>query len=68
MSQIAGAPDPESMQPPLDYAPKVSPHETGVLNEEFGLEKRAPAPDSAETIIENRPVEESIADSDAAAR
>lgn len=27
------------VQPPLDYAPKSSPNETGMLNEEFGLEK-----------------------------
>jgi uncharacterized membrane-anchored protein YhcB (DUF1043 family) len=25
--------------PPLDYAPKTGPHDKGVLNEEFGLEK-----------------------------
>lgn len=28
------------IQPPLDYAPKVSPHEKGMLNEEFGLERK----------------------------
>ncbi|MFT4822345.1 MAG: uncharacterized membrane-anchored protein YhcB (DUF1043 family) [Halioglobus sp.] len=27
------------IQPPLDYAPKSSPNETGMLNEEFGLER-----------------------------
>lgn len=27
------------IQPPLDYAPKTSPDETGMLNEEFGLER-----------------------------
>lgn len=27
------------VQPPLDYAPKSSPDETGMLNEEFGLER-----------------------------
>ncbi|MCZ6829477.1 MAG: DUF1043 family protein [Gammaproteobacteria bacterium] len=32
----------EDMQQPLDYAPKSSPHETGMLNEEFGLDKVAP--------------------------
>jgi len=33
------------IQPPLDYAPKTSPDETGMLNEEFGLERKpAPAP------------------------
>jgi uncharacterized membrane-anchored protein YhcB (DUF1043 family) len=38
------------IQPPLDYAPKSSPDEKGMLNEEFGLE-RGPleqAPDEAE--------------------
>jgi len=28
-----------SVQPPLDYAPKTSPDEKGMLNEEFGLER-----------------------------
>ena len=27
------------IQPPLDYAPKASPDEKGMLNEEFGLER-----------------------------
>ena len=27
------------IQPPLDYAPKSSPEETGMLNEEFGIER-----------------------------
>ena len=31
------------IQPPLDYAPKTSPDETGMLNEEFGLERVKPA-------------------------
>ena len=29
------------VQPPLDYAPKTSPDEKGMLNEEFGLERGA---------------------------
>jgi uncharacterized membrane-anchored protein YhcB (DUF1043 family) len=29
------------IQPPLDYAPKTSPDEKGMLNEEFGLERKA---------------------------
>ena len=29
------------IQPPLDYAPKTSPDEKGMLNEEFGLERQA---------------------------
>jgi uncharacterized membrane-anchored protein YhcB (DUF1043 family) len=28
------------IQPPLDYAPKSSPDEKGMLNEEFGLERK----------------------------
>jgi uncharacterized membrane-anchored protein YhcB (DUF1043 family) len=28
-------------QPPLDYAPKTSPDEKGMLNEEFGLDRQA---------------------------
>ncbi|MFT5484320.1 MAG: uncharacterized membrane-anchored protein YhcB (DUF1043 family) [Halieaceae bacterium] len=35
--------DPSSVSQPLDYAPKSSPFETGMLNEEFGLEKAAKA-------------------------
>lgn len=31
------------VRPPLDYAPKSSPDEKGMLNEEFGLERK-PAP------------------------
>jgi uncharacterized membrane-anchored protein YhcB (DUF1043 family) len=40
MTELAGEPDAEAMQPPLDYAPKASPYATGVLNEEFGLDKQ----------------------------
>ncbi len=29
----------EDIQPPLDYAPKTSPKQRGVLNESFGIEK-----------------------------
>lgn len=39
-----------SIQPPLDYAPKTSPDERGILAEEYGIER--PAPDSP--IRENR--------------
>ena len=31
------------VQPPLDYAPKTSPDEKGMLNESFGLESEKPA-------------------------
>jgi uncharacterized membrane-anchored protein YhcB (DUF1043 family) len=33
-------PELEAVEPPRDYAPKPSPHATGVLNEEFGLDKK----------------------------
>ena len=49
MAKLAGEPDPEAVQPPLDYAPKPSPYATGVLNEEFGLDKQ---PGEAEVIEE----------------
>lgn len=29
-----------AVQQPLDYAPKISPDETGMLNEEFGLDRK----------------------------
>jgi len=35
----------EDIQPPLDYAPKTSPDEKGMLNEEFGLDRGEPAED-----------------------
>ena len=38
----AGIPaDIAEVQPPLDYAPKTSPDQKGVLNEEFGIERTA---------------------------
>ena len=42
------------VQPPLDYAPKISPDETGMLNEEFGLERKP-----GETEADTRLAEES---------
>ncbi len=36
------------VQPPLDYAPKTSPDEKGMLNEEFGLERSASPKDQEE--------------------
>jgi uncharacterized membrane-anchored protein YhcB (DUF1043 family) len=41
IDDLAAEPNPEGVQPPLDYAPKASPHAAGVLNEEFGLDKQA---------------------------
>ncbi|NCF17525.1 MAG: DUF1043 family protein [Haliea sp.] len=50
LERLEGADDPAEIpahladiQPPLDYAPKSSPDETGMLNEEFGLERKAAA-------------------------
>lgn len=36
------------IRPPLDYAPKTSPEEKGMLNEEFGIDRNQPA-EPAET-------------------
>jgi uncharacterized membrane-anchored protein YhcB (DUF1043 family) len=38
------------VQPPLDYAPKTTPDEKGMLNEEFGLERKpnTPSPEEVE--------------------
>lgn len=43
-------PNMAQIQPPLDYAPKTSPDEKGMLNEEFGLDRQtaAVAPDAVE--------------------
>ena len=43
------------VQPPLDYAPKSSPDQQGVLSEDFGLEKSSmPGSDSAPESLEER--------------
>jgi uncharacterized membrane-anchored protein YhcB (DUF1043 family) len=58
LSQITADPNPEAVQAPLDYAPKGSPYATGVLNEEFGLDKEpAAAPDTA-NVVEEAPLPE----------
>ena len=57
IAQITGELDPAAVQPPLDYAPKASPFATGVLNEEFGLDKRAESPEDAAKADEEQPVE-----------
>lgn len=48
---LTEAPALESVQAPLDYAPKTSPFETGMLNEEFGLDKKAAAAQPAPEIV-----------------
>jgi uncharacterized membrane-anchored protein YhcB (DUF1043 family) len=55
LDQIDGERDPAEIPPllpqiqaPLDYAPKTSPDEKGMLAEEFGLERK-PAPGAPET-------------------
>lgn len=57
IAQITGEPDPASVQPPLDYAPKASPYATGVLNEEFGLNKRDQSPEDAPQAAGEQPAE-----------
>ncbi|MEE4191248.1 MAG: DUF1043 family protein [Halieaceae bacterium] len=42
LAQVTSSQEPQSVQPPLDYAPKASPFATGTLNEEFGLDKSRP--------------------------
>ncbi len=39
VEKLGQAANPGNLQQPLDYAPKNSPYETGMLNEEFGLDK-----------------------------
>jgi hypothetical protein len=46
VDETGTSPGLEAVEPPRDYAPKLSPHVTGVLNEEFGLDK-----ESEETLI-----------------
>lgn len=57
LEQLQGNRDPADIpgtmnhiQPPLDYAPKASPDEKGMLNEEFGLERESsPQPEAEKT-------------------
>lgn len=39
--EAVGDPDSDEVLPPLDYAPKHSPYEKGMLDESFGLDKQA---------------------------
>lgn len=41
-----------TIQPPLDYAPKASPDEKGMLNEEFGLDRKKGRSAAAEAVEE----------------
>jgi uncharacterized membrane-anchored protein YhcB (DUF1043 family) len=56
IAQITGEPDLGSVQPPRDYAPKASPYATGVLNEEFGLDKSKQSPKAATRVVEQQAV------------
>jgi uncharacterized membrane-anchored protein YhcB (DUF1043 family) len=60
--QTLGESDPSAVQAPLDYAPKASPYATGVLNEEFGLEKRITPADESAQVIKDQPVVEAVAE------
>ena len=57
IAEMVSAPEPEAVSPPLDYAPKASPYATGVLNEEFGLDKAPVEGEPAPTVIEDSAVE-----------
>ncbi len=58
LERLEGSGDPAEIpahlavvQPPLDYAPKTSPDEKGMLNEEFGLERKpTPATTPSEAV------------------
>lgn len=61
LDQIGRSTDPSeipehlaNIQPPLDYAPKSSPDEKGMLNEEFGLERNRAAGTEAEENVPPR--------------
>jgi uncharacterized membrane-anchored protein YhcB (DUF1043 family) len=56
------------VQPPLDYAPKPSPNTPGVLNEEFGLDKRPGPVDEAATAVDERPVEAPLEEAEVVSR
>jgi len=43
-SEPHNKPNLDHIQPPLDYAPKTSPDEKGMLNEEFGLDREVADP------------------------
>ena len=56
LDQIGSSTDPAEIpqhmadiQPPLDYAPKTSPDEKGMLNEEFGLDRNRAAEAESES-------------------
>ncbi len=56
LAQISAEGAPDAVSPPLDYAPKGSPYATGVLNEEFGLDKKPrPKVDEPLDFVENQP-------------
>lgn len=54
-ANVTNAAATEKYQQPLDYAPKASPSEPGMLNEEFGLDKIEPEP-IPEAVIDTQPV------------
>jgi uncharacterized membrane-anchored protein YhcB (DUF1043 family) len=45
LSEFSSKSELDAVEAPRDYAPKPSPHATGVLNEEFGLERMPEAPE-----------------------
>ena len=51
LAQLSEEPDLANLQQPLDSAPKSSPYQTGMLNEEFGLEKKPQAEEAEDLEI-----------------
>ena len=57
LERLQGSSDPAEIpanladvQPPLDYAPKASPDEKGMLNEEFGLDRQGKQSQEGEAV------------------
>ena len=56
LQQLTAPANDAPVEQPLDYAPKTSPHEPGILNEEFGLDKVSPsAPEEVPMPVEPVP-------------
>jgi uncharacterized membrane-anchored protein YhcB (DUF1043 family) len=68
IAQITGKSATPPVQPPLDYAPKPSPNAPGVLNEEFGLDKRPAPAEEPPAGIDERPVEAPLEEAEAVSR
>ena len=63
LEKLEADPAPVDVQESLDHAPKSSPHETELLNEEFGLDKKTPQTDP-EPVSQPEPTPESESESE----